>query len=284
MFPPDYRAAVGPDHDLRPEWIEREAVRDLFRAVPAELAARHGIETAELGGATCVVVSSLPDVSVLDRAIGLGLERAPAPEDVEAIASFHAERGASAYVHVAPRAETRGTTALLRAAGFDDAYAWMKFTARPGAVIAGASPTLLPGLQVAEAGADDAELCGLLVSESFAMPPWTAEWLAATVGRPGWLWLVARDDGDPAGVAASYTAEGVAWLGLGGVRAAHRGKGIQRVLLRARIEAAAAAGCELVVTETGERAPDTPSFSYRNILAAGLEERYLRPNLVRRPR
>jgi hypothetical protein len=33
--------------------------------------------------------------------------------------------------------------------------------------------------------------------------------------------------------------------------------------------------------ETGERVPDRPSASYRNILKAGFEEAYLRPNWQR---
>jgi hypothetical protein len=34
------------------------------------------------------------------------------------------------------------------------------------------------------------------------------------------------------------------------------------------------------VTETGERVPDKPSDSYRNILRAGFHERYLRQNYL----
>jgi hypothetical protein len=41
---------------------------------------------------------------------------------------------------------------------------------------------------------------------------------------------------------------------------------------------AAARGARTAVTETGERMPDKPSASYRNILRAGFQERYLRQN------
>jgi GNAT superfamily N-acetyltransferase len=57
-----------------------------------------------------------------------------------------------------------------------------------------------------------------------------------------------------------------------------RGRGSQTALLAHRIAAAAEQGCSLVVTETGERVADRPSASYRNILRAGFEERYLRAN------
>ena len=47
-----------------------------------------------------------------------------------------------------------------------------------------------------------------------------------------------------------------------------------------RIADAGAAGCETLFVETGERVPNRPSASYRNILRAGFEEAYLRPNWV----
>jgi hypothetical protein len=50
-----------------------------------------------------------------------------------------------------------------------------------------------------------------------------------------------------------------------------------------RIDAAAARGARLAVTETGERVPDKPSGSYRNILRAGFEEVYLRRHWLRTP-
>jgi hypothetical protein len=49
-------------------------------------------------------------------------------------------------------------------------------------------------------------------------------------------------------------------------------------LLHRRIVDAAAAGCHTLFVETGERAPGRPSTSYGNILRAGFEEAYLRPN------
>ena len=63
-------------------------------------------------------------------------------------------------------------------------------------------------------------------------------------------------------------------------RPEHRGKGAQTALLAARIERARTLGLAALTTETGERLPDRPSGSYRNILRAGFVEAYLRPNLV----
>jgi GNAT superfamily N-acetyltransferase len=64
----------------------------------------------------------------------------------------------------------------------------------------------------------------------------------------------------------------VAYLSFAGTLPEHRGKGAQNALLAARIRRAAGLGCDVVVTETGERRGDRPSNSYRNILRAGFTE------------
>ena len=74
---------------------------------------------------------------------------------------------------------------------------------------------------------------------------------------------------------------GIAELGIGATLEPARGRGCQLALLRRRILDAAEAGCHTLFVETGERVPDRPSASYRNILRAGFEEAYLRPNWTR---
>jgi hypothetical protein len=65
---------------------------------------------------------------------------------------------------------------------------------------------------------------------------------------------------------------------------AHRGKGAQRAFFGARIRDALELGCDLLVTETGERVAGKPGFSYANMLASGFREVYLRSSFVRRAR
>jgi GNAT superfamily N-acetyltransferase len=80
--------------------------------------------------------------------------------------------------------------------------------------------------------------------------------------------------------AALYITGDQAWLGMGATKPEARGKGGQSALLAARIRLAAQAGCSSVTTETGVREDGRPDRSYRNILRAGLEEAYERPNWV----
>jgi len=76
--------------------------------------------------------------------------------------------------------------------------------------------------------------------------------------------------------------DGIAELGIGATLEAARGRGCQTALLHRRIGDAAEAGCHTLLVETGERVPDRPSASYRNILKAGFDEAYLRPNWQRK--
>ena len=88
----------------------------------------------------------------------------------------------------------------------------------------------------------------------------------------GWRGWIALDGDEPVGAAGLFAADGVAYLGFAGTLPDHRGKGAQNALLATRIRSAAELGCDVVVTETGERRDDRPSSSHRNILRAGFTE------------
>jgi hypothetical protein len=70
----------------------------------------------------------------------------------------------------------------------------------------------------------------------------------------------------------------VAWLGMGATLASRRQRGAQGVLMTRRIADAIAAGCELIVTETGAPLADEPNPSYGNMLRCGFRPLYDRPN------
>ena len=100
-------------------------------------------------------------------------------------------------------------------------------------------------------------------------------------GREGWRCYVARVDGAAQACAAMLVDGDIAELGIAATLEPARGQGCQLALLHRRIADAVEAGCRLLFVETGERAEDRPAGSYRNILRAGFEEAYLRPNWQR---
>jgi hypothetical protein len=143
-------------------------------------------------------------------------------------------------------------------------------------------PTVETSLVVERVRSRDAKVFGRVVAEGFGLDPFTGTWTAGLVNRKGWSCFLAWDGEEVAGAGVLYVSGRTGWLGLGCVVPAHRGKGAQRALFASRVGDAARRGCRLLVTETGQRVDGKPAFSYDNILHAGFEEGYLRPNWVRR--
>lgn len=239
------------------ERIEAAAMRDAVRA--------GGGRAEHVGGAVCLAHPQVP-ITEMNRALPLGESI-----DLDAITRWYAELGTPYVVQVTP--ERGDLAAELEHRGFTPGYAWMKF--ERGREPAAAHDT---SLTIAETG--DQAAFGLTVAEGFGIPAATAAIPSAVVGLPGWTCFVAWDGDEPAAAAAVFVDGAAAWLGIAATRPAFRGRGAQNALIAARIEAGRADGVTTFVTETGERLPDRPAGSYRNVLRGGFREAYLRANWI----
>lgn len=256
--------------------VDRRFWRDIWESVPTEIAAEHGVEVREFGPIQATVARDLGQVGMLN--LVLGAAEAADRLDLEAAIAW-AEQGSTPYVSVTPGLPgSAATEEWLQSQGFEPTYAWMKF-------VRDLHPPRFPapdGVEVVEVTTPDQEPFGTIAGLGFGMPAWGAELFAHLPGRVGWRCYVARVDGEARGCGAMLIEDGVAELGIGATLEAARGRGCQTALLRRRIVDAAAAGCRTLLVETGERVPGRPSTSYGNILKAGFEEAYLRPNWQRR--
>jgi GNAT superfamily N-acetyltransferase len=256
--------------------VDRRFWREIWESVPAEVADERGIEVRDFGPIQVTVAKALGQVGMLN--LVLGTAEAAERSDLAAAVAWAEERS-TPYVSVTP--SLPGTAAAeewLRGEGFEPTYAWMKFVRDP-------HPPRFPapdGVEVVEVTAPDQEPFGTIAALGFGMPAWGAELFAHLPGRDGWRCYVARVDGEACGCGAMVIEDGVAELGIGATLEAARGRGCQTAVLRRRILDAAEAGCHTLLVETGERVPNLPSASYRNILKAGFEEAYLRPNWQRK--
>ena len=253
------------------ERIERAAFRSLWQHAPNAVAEQHGIATAEVGSATCVAFRA--PTTMLNRALGVGIDGPATDDDIRAITDFFANHTERFAIAVAPTAQPESLPKLLRAHGFERGYAWMKFRRATDSPVDASTD-----LRIDEIGGDRGGDFGLVVAEAFGLPPTAADWWSGIAGAPGWHCFVGYADGEAAAAGALYVDGNIGWLGAAGTRRQFRGRGGQNAILAARIAAAKQLGAEIVVTETGERVDDRPSASYRNILRAGFEEAYLRPN------
>jgi GNAT superfamily N-acetyltransferase len=181
------------------------------------------------------------------------------------------------YVAVAPGAAPPELPEWLAARGLERGWGWMLF--RRGAE---APPAVETSLRVVEVGTpEQATAFARIVRASYELPEAVEPRLARTP-EAGWRCFLALDGDEPAGAAALFAAGSVAYLGFAATLPEHRGKGAQSALLAARIRRAASLGCDVVITETGERRDDRPSNSYRNILRAGFAEVAVTANWVGR--
>jgi GNAT superfamily N-acetyltransferase len=256
------------------EQIERAAFRSMWLLAPTEIARSEGIASAEVGGATCVAFRGA-GTTMLNRAFGVGVERATTERDLDAITSFFAGRSDRFAVAVAPFAQPKGLPDMLTRRGFTPGYAWMKFRRDTSAAPAAAATS---DLTVVEVGRNPDGDFGTVVAEGFGLPGVFARWWSRIAHADGWHCFVAYAGTEPAAAGALYVEGELGWLGVAATRPAFRGRGGQTAILAARIDAARRLGAAVVVTETGVRVDDRPSASYRNILRAGFEEAYARPN------
>lgn len=248
---------------------------DIWDATPVEVAAERGLESASFGPILGLRAAGMRDVPMLNLLLGAGEAGAAADGHLAAAIEWLDSLGGRYYVPLYPGAPGAGEAeAWLRQAGFGKGYGWMKF-------VRDASPPEMderPGVTVVEVAGGEGRDFAAIVATGFEMPEWGAALFSELPGREGWRCYVAEVDGTPQGAAAMRINEGVAEFGAAATMEQARGRGCQTELLRRRILDAADAGCRLLFVETGERVPGKPDASYRNILRAGFEEAYIRPN------
>jgi GNAT superfamily N-acetyltransferase len=251
-------------HEL--ERAEAGAFATMWASAPRALAREHGFELARIGDAVCGIARSLPGVRDLNRVCGA--DATTDPSDV-----LRVYDGLEHIVAVAPGSGELAQR--LEAAGYTPGYPWMKFSAPadPGAE----APT---DLRIEAVEPDRAmDFAGPVVG-GFGMPPFMRAIAASVVGTPGWTCLAAYDGSRPVSAAALFVTGDQGWLGMGATLPEARGRGAQSALLATRIRLAAEQGATAVTTETGVREEGRPAGSYRNILRAGLQEAFERPNWV----
>jgi GNAT superfamily N-acetyltransferase len=242
--------------------LERIAARALVSVYEPDAVER-------VAGATCVRMPGAPDTPMLNRVTGLGLDRPATDDDLDEVLA--AMEGSTFYVAVSPFAAPPDLGRRLEGRGLEPGWGWMLFErdARSPLPV----ETALQVKEVGEAGA--VEAWARIVTAAYALPDGVRSALAAIPGRAGWTAWLALEGDEPAAAAATWVDGAHAYLGFAGTLPEHRGKGAQAALFATRIEDARARGCTTLVTETGEQVPDRPSGSYRNILRAGFEERFV---------
>jgi GNAT superfamily N-acetyltransferase len=253
--------------------VERGFWRSIWETVPADLADEHGVEARDFGPVQATVVKDLPAAQMLNLVLGAGEQSGDPKEHLGQALDWIESQQVAFYVPLDEPAGSEGARTLLEARRYERGYAWMKFIrdAHP--------PRFSPpaGVEVAPV-TNETEPFGMIAATGFGLPPWASVLFANLHSEAGWHCYLASVDDEPVACAAMFVQDDIAELGIAATLEPARGRGCQTALLHRRIADAAAAGCHTLSVKTGERAPGRPSTSYANILKAGFEEAYLRPN------
>jgi hypothetical protein len=254
--------------------VERRFWRDVWTGMPEGAAERHGVELRDFGPLQVTTVRELPEAPMLNLVLGATATAAADSGELERALAWAESQEVSFYVPVKESARGGAATErLLEARGYERGYAWMKFV-RDAHAPRFSAPS---DVEVAPVEGDE-EPFGMIAATGFGLPAWAADFFAGLHAQAGWHCYVARVDEESAACAAMLVHDGIAEFGIAATLEPARGRGCQLALLHRRIVDAAAAGCRTLFVETGERLANRPSASYRNILRAGFEEAYLRPN------
>jgi hypothetical protein len=253
------------------EFGEAEAYADLFSFAPASL----GFRVQRIGGGVLLLAERL-DILLWNRVIGLGV-REPATEALldQIIATYQHAGLRNFGVQVSPASLPASLPAWLAERNFVSPDRWAKVFCRPSLTIS--VPTTLRTECI---GRDAAPMFAEVACTAFRMPSDLEPWLAQSVGQPGWRHYLAFDGDQPVATGALFIRNRIGWLGIGSTLPTHRRRGAQGALMAQRIRDAAAAGCDWVITETGEDLPGQPNPSFHNMIRTGFKLAYQRPNYV----
>ena len=251
------------------EGIEAEFMYQLVDGTPEPARTELGISTTRIGGGVVLSVRNDPS-SYWSKA--LGFTEPITPELIAEVVDFYRGDGAPLGVlQIAPSALPADWDEIAARHGLRAGNQIHKHAARIDSLQFGSSD-----LRVDEVTPEQAEEWATVMLTGFGMPlEGLTEMVMATVTNPVFRGFAAWDGDRIVATGNLLIQDGVGCLHAGATAADHRGRGAQSALIAARAKAAADAGCEWVVSETG-----TSGSSLNNMLRTGLRTLYTRPNWI----
>jgi hypothetical protein len=218
--------------------------------------------------------------SPITQATGVGLDGPVTAEEFARLENFFFSRGAAVNVETSPYAD-----ASLFSHYAKNGYCATEFTSVLVRRVAGHAanlnnPTDSAGVVIEEVGPAQLNLWVNVVCTGFAEHhPVTPELMGIMGlfgGSSGATLYLAKVDGVVAGGGALFVRDGIGGLFGASTLIEFRRRGVQRELIRARMEAARRAGCEIALTFARPG-----SISERNIMRNGFAVAYTRTKFTR---
>jgi hypothetical protein len=218
--------------------------------------------------------------SPITQATGIGLDGIVTEEEFSRLENFFFSRGADVNVETSPYAD-----ASLFSHYAKNGYCATEFTSvlvrRAGEPLQSmSSGNGTEGVVIERAEESQLDLWVKTVCTGFAehhaVTPELLEVMRLFGGASGATLYLAKVDGNIAGGGALFVRDGIAGLFGASTLVEFRRRGVQRELIRVRMEAAEKAGCEIALTFARPG-----SISERNILRNGFAVAYTRTKFTR---
>lgn len=271
-----------PENKLTPELVielekaERDFWAKLWRNVPLVDQDNLGLHLEQVEDAVALVCDKVADW-LLNRVIGLGMTTEASTRDVHYFMGLYHNKRLPFAIALSPYAHPARLANEIADLGFENALDWAKM------IRGNQSPSPVETeLRLERVTPDLHERAASLMLEGFGMPEILRPIFATAIRVPGNTTFIAWH-GDKAVAAAiiSITSK-IGYMNTACTLPDFRGQHAHKALLAKRIEEGLAHGCEIFVSETGI-IPDAPNPSLQNLVQAGFELAYKRPNYVLKP-
>ncbi|UOG79104.1 GNAT family N-acetyltransferase [Streptomyces sp. CB09030] len=262
------------------ELTEIVAYTDFATSAPTPLQETLGVGSLHVASTRALAVRG--DASHFhNRAGGFGVDRPVTADDLARVCDFYRSQGiAQGALMIAPPLLPPDWAATAAKLGLTESSRFVKLGRDLDALPAGTDrPALDPDWRIGIVEAHQAHEWATVMMTTFGLTaPDLIEMAASFVGKTNWhqyaIWAGERI----VAVGSVFFNGECAHMFAGATLPEARGRGAQSALLATRMQAAKAEGCRWSVAETGVEAPGEHNPSLHNMLRAGFEPMYERPN------
>jgi GNAT superfamily N-acetyltransferase len=270
------RGAAGDPAAL--DEVELRLWRDIFDSPVEDAIAEQGIEVVRFGPVHAFVVDSAADDRTMNRVLGAAAPGAVEHGHLDSALEWAQARGVDHSVPVTPGLADAGAAEdWLNRQGYERSHGLVRFVRDTS--LPGFRPP--PALEVIEYLCSDegGEGFSSLVAKGFENRELLGGFYFSLMDNDEWRCYAVIDEYEWAvACGAMRIHEGIAQLGIAATHPLLRGRGCHLALLHRRIRDAAEAGCHTLFADVHEPLDGLPSTARRNLLRAGFEEAYVRPN------
>jgi GNAT superfamily N-acetyltransferase len=251
------------------EAIEVKAFVDLYNVSPATLKAEEHFECLPINRGCAISLPSAPAIG-LNRVLGLS-----SLKDLEEAYGWMTGKTGHRFLQVdTERASAETKEWILTKGLLEYGVGWAKLV-YDGSSVNRWEPN---SLRTRLVHVEEAMLFGSMLCRGFNFPSTLTSLWSSIVGKEGWSCFFAVDGDDPVGTAAMYRSGIYAWLGGGTTLPEFRNRGVQKALIKSRVEQGLSNGVSTFAVETLAPVSGEPNISFDNLRKVGFRHAFHRKN------